>query len=138
MKLDLNIACQRENLRQIRAFVRKALDPYAVSDTLIYNIILAVDEACANAIIHGNNCDERKSIHVELLVEELMLYVKIYDIGAYSEERLGAYDQKSLEERINDKDKGGLGLKLIHLIMDEVAFYQKGEAYICHLTKALA
>jgi len=137
MKLDLDISCQRERLQEVRAFMRKALAPLSLPDTLTYKIILAVDEACANAIIHGNNCDEKKTIHIELNIEDQMLYIKIQDVGQYSKEKLEAYNKKSIEDRIHDRDKGGLGLKLIHLIMDEVNFYQKGEAHICYLAKAI-
>ncbi len=137
MKQELKISCRKECLSDIRAFVNESLAHLDISDSLLYKIVLAVDEACSNAIIHGNNCDESKEINVELEVIEQILKVKIFDIGEYTQnyKEVGAI---SLEDHINNKDKGGLGLKLILSIMDEVEFYTKNHLNICQLAKELA
>jgi len=137
MKQDLKFSCKKECLSEIRAYVNSALTPLNISDSLQYKIVLAVDEACANAIIHGHDCDEKEEITVELeLSDEGIFIVKIFDVGNCSQdyENLKSI---SLDEHINNKDKGGLGLKLIFAIMDEVRFYAANQHYYCRLAKEL-
>ena len=137
MKQELKISCQKEHLSDIRAFVKESLAHLDIAESLQYKIVLAVDEACANAIIHGHNCDETKEINVELEIKDTVLEVKIFDIGMYSDNYrdLGSI---SIEEHIQNRDKGGLGLKLIFSIMDKVKFYTKNQLNICELAKQLA
>jgi len=137
MKQELKISCQKECLSDIRTFVNESLAHLDISESLQYKIVLAVDEACSNAIIHGHNCDETQDINIELeVIDNAVLEVKIFDIGVYSDdyEDLGAV---SIEEHIQNKNKGGLGLKLIFSIMDKVKFYTKNKRNICELAKEL-
>lgn len=128
--------CQRKNLEKVRTFMREALEPYNLSNELQYRIVLAVDEACSNAIIHGNNCNANKKITVELKVDSNRLDVKIYDIGQYSKE-VAKQKDPDLRQKIAEKAKGGLGLRLMFAIMDEVQFYTKNKKNICCLSKEL-
>lgn len=138
MKANFKIACQRENLYEIRRFVRKTLEPFELSNTLQYRIVLAVDEACSNAIIHGNLCDEYKQLHLEIELKDGLLKIEIYDVGNYSQEYFELHRDKKMQEHIEDKDKGGLGLKIIYTIMDDVRFYTRNNFNVCHLSKVLA
>jgi serine/threonine-protein kinase RsbW len=97
---------------------------------------LAVDEASANAIIHGNNCNEELSIVVELYFQDAKLTVRIFDIGDF------AFDEKlmdrNIETLLRERAKGGLGLRLIHALMDDVRFFHEGDTHVCTLTKYVA
>lgn len=134
MKSEYKCTCSRENLENIRQFVVKQLDPVSISQSRKDQIVLAIDEACANAIIHGNKADESKEILIVISINDNLLEVEISDIGpneiSYVE---GAGTE--IKQLIKERKKGGLGLKLMHSIMDEVIFTKVDGRNVCKLQK---
>ena len=55
MNQQLKIACSKKNLGEIRKFISDSLEEVDLDSKTKSALILAIDEACANAIIHGNN-----------------------------------------------------------------------------------
>jgi serine/threonine-protein kinase RsbW len=86
-------------------------------------VVLAIDEAVANAIIHGNNNDATKRLELDLDINDKRIFIEINDVGLFDKELREQKIQKDLKDIIKDKQKGGLGLKLIYSIMDIVNFY---------------
>ena len=136
MKKSFTTACSKDKLKDIRSFIKDCIKPLELKDIEKSQIVLAIDEACANAIIHGNDCDEDKRINLDVSVTKKELKVEIYDIGPKDFDQL-QYTRKRIKEIIQNKQKGGMGLKLMHAIMDDVFYYSKNDAYICSLTKKL-
>ena len=134
MKAEYKCTCSRENLEHIRQFVVQQLDPVPISQSRKGQIVLAIDEACANAIIHGNKVDESKEILVVISLNDNLLEVEISDIGpnkiSYVE---GA--GTDIKQLVKERQKGGLGLKLMHSIMDQVIFAKVDGRNVCKLQK---
>ncbi|MBI1192530.1 MAG: ATP-binding protein [Bacteroidetes bacterium] len=130
-----SVICRREELKSIRDRLGAELETHGITGLLRDQVVLAVDEACANAIIHGNDCDENRTIRIEAELREGILTVRIYDVGQFE------FDPKLLERDIDyfirNKMKGGLGLKLIHAIMDEVRFDLVDGVCVCTMIKAV-
>lgn len=137
MKSKFTTRCARANLSEIRRFLHGTLARLDVADPVKQEIVLAVDEACANAIIHGNDCDAAKPLLVEVEKVDDQLVVEISDVGNVTEAELQGHKDKSLEELVEERSKGGLGLKLIYSIMDEVSYYAKDDKQVCSLRKRL-
>jgi serine/threonine-protein kinase RsbW len=137
MKSKFTTQCARSNLSGIRRFLHSTLARLEVADPVKQEIVLAVDEACANAIIHGNDCDAAKPLLVEVEKKDGQLMVEISDVGAVTEEELENHRNKTLEELVEERSKGGLGLKLIYSLMDEVSYYSKDNKQVCSLRKKL-
>ncbi len=101
-----------------------------------HKLVLAIDEVCANLIIHSNNCDPRARL--ELLVDfkkgDRISFV-IRDRGVSFD--LSRYREPSMDEIIASKRKGGLGLMLVKRIMDEIEFTTENNYNICRLIKRL-
>lgn len=135
MKASFNTSCQKACLTEIRQFIESQLNGLAISSADRYKIVLAIDEACANAIIHGNACDQQREIKIDWLMEAKTIQVDIYDIGDYRPDE--ADRMLDLQQKIKEKNKGGLGLFLIHQIMDQVRFFKHDNVNICQLTKQL-
>ena len=133
MKANFTVACNTESLYEIRQFIRKKLSELEIPDKTQYSIVLAVDEACANAIIHGNGADEAKQLKLEILVEKGLLTIRIWDVGEYPRKK----PTLNIQQRIKQRRKGGLGLHLIYSIMDDVQFFNEQNHNICQLTKEL-
>jgi len=137
MKVDFISNCSKSELTKIRTFVAAQLSELTINQIEKDLIILAIDEACANAIVHGNDCDQSKQILVALDISESRLNVEISDVGENSglPERLEQFD---LQKLIESRKSGGIGLKLIHSIMDKVQFIKRNDRNVCSLTKTFA
>jgi serine/threonine-protein kinase RsbW len=135
MIAQYSVSCQREELKTVRDRFGSELEAHGISGLLRDQIVLAVDEACANAIIHGNDCDASRTIKLEADLREGILTVRVYDVGRFDLDP--AVLERNLDYYVRNKMKGGLGLKLIHLIMDEVRFDYSDGVFICTMIKAV-
>lgn len=136
MKAKLITICTKDKLKEIRAFVAKQIEKLELDEKTRHHIVLAIDEAAANAIIHGNQCDANKTIQVEVKINDEKLSVEISDIGKHPL-AVKEHTDRQIHEIVREKRKGGMGLKLMHHIMDEVAYFRKGQKSFCSMTKML-
>ena len=138
MKANLTTICSIDTQEDIRAFLNKFFkDIDVLTDQKRNQIVLAVDEAIANAIIHGNDSDTEKSIQMDIDVNEKRIHIEISDIGLFDEIMKNDKKDKALKDVIKDKQRGGLGLKLIYSIMDVVCFYTQNNKSYCLMVKLL-
>ncbi|MEP0366661.1 MAG: ATP-binding protein [Cyclobacteriaceae bacterium] len=136
MNKKLSISCSKSNLLKIRQFVTDILTSYEVQELEAHKIILAVDEVCANLIIHSNNCNPNHKIEVEIKHPSTSKLVFIIRDSGISF-NYKAYHEPSIEDIISSKRKGGVGLMLVKRIMDEVEFSKDKNCNICRLTKKI-
>jgi serine/threonine-protein kinase RsbW len=138
MKANLTTICSIDTQEEIRAFLNRF---FAGVDDLTEQkrnqVVLAIDEAIANAIIHGNDSDTEKSIQIDLDVNKKRIRIEISDIGLFDEIMNNDKKDKDLNTVIKEKQKGGLGLKLIYSIMDVVCFYTQNNKSYCLMVKLL-
>ena len=135
MKHSIAIPCAKSNLQQIRNFIIEILKAEKLSDLEIHSMVLAVDEVCANIIIHSNNCSPEQTIRVQMDIKPDRVEYKIIDGGTGFDIR--EYPEPDINEIIKTKRKGGVGLMLVKRIMDEIDFYTKNGESIVKLTKFL-
>ncbi|MEL6841943.1 MAG: ATP-binding protein, partial [Bacteroidota bacterium] len=74
MKAYLRVRCNKGNLAIIREFVRSRLQDLHIVGTISNQIVLAVDEACANCMIHQHQCDNYSTIEVAIYRDEETLF----------------------------------------------------------------
>lgn len=136
MKGKLTISCHKGNLAKIRRFVSEILESNEIKEVEAHKLVLAVDEICANLIIHSNQCNPTQKIEVlvDLKPTERVIFV-IRDQGVSF--NLSTYAEPSLEEIISSRRKGGVGLMLVKRIMDKIEFSTDKNYNICKLTKKL-
>ena len=136
MKHRIIIPCEKEKLESVRVFVQRHLDKYGLSEIESHKLVLAIDEVCANMIIHSNNCDPNESLELEMMYKknQNIIFV-IRDKGESFD--INAYNEPSMQEIISSKRKGGLGLMLVKRIMDKIEFTTENNYNICRLTKKL-
>lgn len=136
MKHRIVIPCEKEKLESVRVFVQRQLDTYGLSEIESHKLVLAIDEVCANMIIHSNNCDPNESLELEMMYKknQNIIFV-IRDKGESFD--INAYKEPSMQEIISSKRKGGLGLMLVKRIMDKIEFTTENNYNICRLTKKL-
>jgi len=117
------------SLKKIRSAVRGVAIGSGCSEALAHDIIMAVDEACQNIIRHayGGACDEEMviEIHEETKPDRLVILLR---------DHAEKVDETKVKSRdLEDVRPGGLGVHLIHEVMDESGFVptpsEKGNLY---------
>jgi len=90
----------------------------------IVELVLAVDEACSNAMRHAYDGRTDGRIVIELSSDEGTINVMLHDDGIpASPERIA---RRPLEQpkSLDDLTVGGLGVQLIYEVFDEVEYRQ--------------
>jgi serine/threonine-protein kinase RsbW len=134
---SIRVRCERANLAPVRRFVEVWLRELTVTAHLTGQLLLAVDEICANIIVHGNQEDPEQWLTVLLSEQDHMLSFELLDWGVPFEPP--AFAPPDLKIHVQERRKGGLGLVIVHLIMDSVEFTQTpAGANLCRLTKRIS
>jgi serine/threonine-protein kinase RsbW len=135
MNNKITVSCSKKNLKQIRDFITEYMTAFMLSDILMNQIVLAVDEICANLIIHANQEDPSKSITLNISEKSGMLKIEITDNGVAF--RRSEYKEPNIEEHIRIGKKGGVGIALVNRIMDRVEFKTDENQNTCLLFKKI-
>ena len=134
MLYNYKASCSTDKLQEIRQFVEDILKQNGLSEVETHKIVLAVDEVCANLIIHSHGCNEKESIELSVeFTKDKKTVFEIRDNGTAF--NIAQYKEPSLSDIIRSKKKGGIGLMLVNRIMDKIEFYQEEGYNICRLTK---
>jgi serine/threonine-protein kinase RsbW len=130
----IRIPCSKNNLKDIRVFVTETLKYLSVPDLEISMIVLAVDEICANRIIHSNHNNDKLSLELKIMKDgkngisfEIMDEGDLFDHNNYPETHIG--------QLVKEKRKGGLGLMLVRKIMDSFEVSRENDLTVCRLFK---
>lgn len=135
MKSYLRVRCNKKFLATIRDFVKKKLADMDINGRVSHQIVLAVDEACANCMIHQHQCDNLSTLEITIYKKGNTLYTEIKDPGKAFP--MHTYQPEQLQEIIKKRAKGGLGISLIHKIMDEIQVEQESNYSLYRLGKNL-
>jgi serine/threonine-protein kinase RsbW len=103
--------------------VRQRLNNFQYPLTLIeFDIPLAITEALANAIIHGNKSDRSKTVKLSVTATPDVLICIVTDMG-------NGYNYSGMRSIPDDEDDPrthGRGLNLIKNMMSKVSFNERG------------
>ena len=133
MVQKIQIACRTTALSELRDFLNQTLMDSRMSDSDILQVTLAVEEVCANLIIHSHSCNEEDHIVLSVEKDAEKLIFEIKDEGeAFN---LLDYEMPDLKKVISEKRKGGLGIILVRKIMDEIEFESDRGINPCRLIK---
>ncbi|SFF20615.1 serine/threonine-protein kinase RsbW [Thermoflexibacter ruber] len=133
---SLQVPCTKENLKEIRYFVENALNRYEISTDDIYFIKLAIDEICANLIIHAHHCNHEDFIEVKIKNEGNTFIFEIHD-QSNDNFNLLEYKVPDIQQIIANKKNGNMGLILVRKIMDEIELERCEGHNICRLYKSI-
>ena len=117
---NLKIPSKTDNLELIREFVSNVATKAGFSEEDVNKIELAVDEACSNVIKHVYKKNEKLPIDIAIKIDNNKFTVFVTDKGkGFDVNKLKIPDMKEYLEKMR---VGGLGILLIHNLMDEVDF----------------
>ncbi len=135
-KFTLQVPSSTENLALIREFVTCVGGQAGLDESDVANLELAVDEACANVIEHAYGHDTSKDVMVRAVFDSETLRISVIDEGrGFDPEKV---NQETVEQLVHERKSGGLGIRLIKTLMDEVSYeIVPGQKNELHMTKRI-
>lgn len=126
-----------EALNDFREFIKEHCRGYpGVDNQLLYNIQLAVDEACTNIITHGYADMDPGSIILDLEMRPDKLIICLTDFGHSFEP--GNRSDPAVDIPIEERESGGYGLFFIRRCTDQVDYQVTKAGNTMILTKYLS
>lgn len=117
----IEIASRFEELEQVVDMAEAFYTAFFDNDDKVFTGVLLASEAATNAIEHGNNYDESKSVFIEFVVKDGKAECWVEDQGS-GFDRNAVADPLASENLLED---GGRGIFLIERLADQVV-YEKG------------
>ncbi len=100
-------------------------------EKLAYELNLVLTEAIANAILHANEGDPEKEVHIEICILDRRLTIRVYDHGQ-------GFDIRKFSKPGHPLEEHGRGIYLIHSIMDEVVYRPLNQGHVLEMFKRLS
>jgi serine/threonine-protein kinase RsbW len=122
---NLSISSNPENLRLVEKFAEEVCDYYNITDLYYGNILIALTEAAANAIIHGNNNDESKQVDITVQFVKGGLLFTVEDEG-------NGFDFESIPDPIEAEEEiiSGRGIFVMKTLSDKIEFEKNGSRVV--------
>lgn len=136
-RYQITRAAELESLSLFRDFIAECCSRHNVPDETVFELKLAVDEACTNIIKHAyrDNPDGRIRLTVSTS-DDLRFTVVIHDNGVGFDAT--HYTMPDMREYFLKPRKGGLGIVLMKRLMDEVEYdVRQGRSNSIRLVKYL-
>jgi serine/threonine-protein kinase RsbW len=135
-RYQITRAAELESLPVLRDFIDSACkeDP-RIDEQTLYDLKLAVDEACTNIITHGYAGMNPGSIILALELDDRQVKITITDFGHAFEP--SEAPMPDVEAALEDRPTGGFGLYFIYQTMDEVGYETTEDGNCLKLIKRL-
>jgi serine/threonine-protein kinase RsbW len=119
LSLALTLPRDEQTVSVARHIVRHAMAQVGVEETCVYDVELALSEACTNVLLHSGPGDQ---FIVRLDLEDHIGVIRVIDVGhGFDSARLQSEDPAPEAER-------GRGLGLMQALVDRVDFTSRPEA----------
>jgi serine/threonine-protein kinase RsbW len=119
LSLALTLPRDEQTVPVARHIVRNAMDQVGVDETCVYDVELALSEACTNVLLHSGPGDQYL---VRLDLQDRLGMIRVIDVGhGFDSARLQAQDPLPQDER-------GRGLGLMQALVDRVDLTLRSEA----------
>lgn len=134
--LEIAIANELEEIVAAAEKIDAFCEEREISPEIAYAVNLSIDEILTNTISYGYEDDEPRRIEIALRLENDSLLVAIVDDSAPFD--LSETPEADVEATLEDRDVGGLGLFLVHRMIDKVEYERVEGRNIVTLTKSMA
>jgi serine/threonine-protein kinase RsbW len=122
---ELKIPSALMNLSQIEKFVEEICDQHYLNDSYFGNILVTIEEAVKNSIIHGNKNDINKKVIITYHSSSRGLTFRIEDEGE-------GFDYSSIPDLLECDEsvaaKIGKGIFLIRALADNIFYNDAGNS----------
>jgi len=132
-RYQMTRAAELESLSAFREFISDCCSRHNVPNETVFELKLAVDEACTNVIEHGYKGMDPGSIILSFRIEPDRILVSITDFGHVFEP--SEAPKPDVESALEDRPLGGLGLYLIYQMMDNIDYQSSEDGNTLTFTK---
>ncbi len=132
-RFQITLAAELESLRQFRDFIADCCAKFQVPESTVFELKLAVDEACTNIITHGYKGMDPGSIILSFRIEPDRILVSLTDFGHVFEP--AEAPKPDVEAALEDRPLGGMGLYLIYKMMDNIDYQASEDGNTLTFTK---
>lgn len=118
LRLEIDLSSRLENLDLVDLVTEALLRHLGLNDQSVERLGLAIREAAANGVCHGNAEDPEKRVRMSYLANRQEIAIQIVDEGK-------GFDPESLPDPTDPKNlfkPRGRGILLIRSFMDETDF----------------
>jgi serine/threonine-protein kinase RsbW len=134
-RIEITISSRFENIELVQVIAEHLCENAGVDEDGSHWIGMAVREAVANAIKHGNKLDVRKKVHAQFDLRGSELSITISDEGE-------GFDPAQVSDPLSPKNlmkTSGRGIFYMRTFMDEVRYsFEPGGGTSLLMTKNLA
>jgi serine/threonine-protein kinase RsbW len=120
LSLALTLPRDEQTVPVARHIVRNAMEQVGVEETCVYDVELALSEACTNVLLHSGPGEQ---FVVRLDLEDRLGVIRVVDVGhGFDSAKLRTTDDGLVEA------ERGRGLGLMQAMVDRVDFTSRPEA----------
>jgi serine/threonine-protein kinase RsbW len=116
---ELKINSLQSNIWQVERFIEEICADNYISQSYFGNIILAIEEAVKNAILHGNKLDSTKQVTITFQRKRGGLSFIIEDEG-------DGFNPQGIPNPLDSDETKGNGVFLIRSLADKVSYNPVG------------
>ena len=131
--LEISLVNELREIVRVAAQIEEFCDRRDIAPQLAYAVNLSIDELLTNTMNHGFHDDEPHRIEIIVRLEADTLVVIIVDDGAPFDPSRAP--QTDITASLEDRPLGGLGLLLVHEMMDAIEYQRVRECNVVTLTK---
>jgi len=132
----LNLPSDASSIPFTRNLVGSTMSQLGVDPECVYDVELAVTEACTNVLKHAPGV--HSEYEVELTVDLRQASIRIKDTGQGFDHASLADAREHSDLQLDFPEENGRGIKLMRALVDELEFTSQPEdGTIVHLTKAI-
>ena len=115
---ELCVRSELSNLAQIAEFVTDRARRMGLGEDQVFEVQMAVDEACTNAMEHAYEGRSDGEVRICCFLEDHQFVVRITDFGKpFSPDEVPA---PRIDAPLEEREIGGLGLFFMRKLMDSV------------------
>lgn len=133
---SLQIPCSKIYLKKIRRFVETILSRYGISGDNINLVVVAIDEICANLIIHAHQCNANDHIEIRIIRDDANeLFFEVHDPRP-DDFDITKHPVPDILQIVEEHKSGGIGLILVRKIMDDIQLERHAGRCICRMKRS--
>lgn len=139
-KLEVDITVPNETrylglIGKIGEDVARSLTRYGGDrEELAYHLNTVLTEAIANVIVHANQRDPSRNVHLTIEATENRLHIKVYDEGTGFDTELLALPLLATPDGLSER---GRGIFIIRSLMDSVTYRRINGKHVLEMVKHL-
>ncbi len=117
-QVHLTLESRFENIELVQLVLEESLERLRCDEDTLYWVGIAVREAVANAIKHGNQQDPEKKVEIDLCLEGLDIVIRITDEGV-------GFDPTAVGDPLEEANllkPNGRGIFYMDKFMDEIRY----------------